>query len=156
MACDVCGLCAKFWSPQHSTFTPKWTSVLDHSPWMSQMCYHVADNWRKQPWNKTVKPEILERNSMKTWSHTQRAKCGHYEGVSKSSQTESMTKQTTINILWEATQGVMEAKLTRLTHKIARQLHLVAESCTICSPISRRPVRKLLDTPSYTQLMLTE
>jgi hypothetical protein len=41
-------------------------------------------------------------------------------------------------------------KLTRLTHKIATQLHLVAESCTICSFRSRRPVRKLLDTPSYT------
>jgi hypothetical protein len=43
----------------------------------------------------------------------------------------------------------MEAKLTRLTHKIAIQLHLVAESCTICSSHSRRPVRKLLDTHSY-------
>jgi len=29
------------------------------------------------------------------------------------------------------------------------QLHLVAESCTICNSRSRRPVRKLLDTPSY-------
>jgi hypothetical protein len=27
----------------------------------------------------------------------------------------------------------MAAKLARLTHKIAIQLHLVAESCTICS-----------------------
>jgi hypothetical protein len=42
----------------------------------------------------------------------------------------------------------MVAELTRLTHKIAIQLHLVAESCTICGPGSRRPVRKLLDTPS--------
>jgi len=25
----------------------------------------------------------------------------------------------------------------------------VAENCTICSSRSRRPVRKLLDTPSY-------
>jgi len=38
----------------------------------------------------------------------------------------------------------MGAKLTRLTHKIAIQLHLVAES----SSRSRRPVRKLLDTTS--------
>jgi hypothetical protein len=44
----------------------------------------------------------------------------------------------------------MAAKLTRLTHKIAIQLHPVAESCTICSSRSRRPVRELLDTPSYT------
>jgi hypothetical protein len=43
----------------------------------------------------------------------------------------------------------MAAKLTRLTHEIAIQLHLVAKSCTICSYRSRRPVRKLLDTPSY-------
>jgi hypothetical protein len=55
----------------------------------------------------------------------------------------------TINTCWEATQRVMAAKLTRLTHKIAIQLHLVAESCTICSSRSRSPVRKLLDTPSY-------
>jgi len=27
----------------------------------------------------------------------------------------------------------MAAKLTRLTHKIAIQLHLMAESCTACS-----------------------
>jgi len=35
-----------------------------------------------------------------------------------------------------------------LTHKIAIQLRLVVESCNICSCRSRRPVRKLLDTPS--------
>jgi len=43
----------------------------------------------------------------------------------------------------------MAAQLTRLTHKIAIQLHLMAESCTMCSPGSRRAVRKFLDTPSY-------
>jgi hypothetical protein len=43
----------------------------------------------------------------------------------------------------------MAAKLTRLTHKIVMELHLMAESCTICNSRSRRPVRKLLDTPSY-------
>jgi hypothetical protein len=53
------------------------------------------------------------------------------------------------NTRWEATQRIMAAKLIILTHKIAIQLHLVAESCTICSSRSRRPVRKLLDTPSY-------
>jgi hypothetical protein len=57
------------------------------------------------------------------------------------------------NTRWEATQRVMAAKLTRLTHKIAIQLHLVAESCTTCSFRARRPVRKLLDTPSYVQQM---
>jgi hypothetical protein len=46
------------------------------------------------------------------------------------------------------TQRVMVAKLTRLTHKIVIQLHLVAESCTICSSRSRQPIQKLLDTPS--------
>jgi len=43
----------------------------------------------------------------------------------------------------------MAAKLTRLTRKIAIQLHLVAWSCIICCSRSRRPVRKLLDAPSY-------
>jgi hypothetical protein len=54
-----------------------------------------------------------------------------------------------INTRWEVTQRVMAAKLTRLTHKIAIQLHLVADSYTISSSRSRRPVRKLLDTLSY-------
>jgi hypothetical protein len=40
----------------------------------------------------------------------------------------------------------MAAKLTRLTHKIAIQLHLAVENCIICSSRSRWPVRKLLDT----------
>jgi len=40
-------------------------------------------------------------------------------------------------------------ELTRLTHKVAIQLHLVAESDTICSSRSRRPVWKLLDTLSW-------
>jgi len=43
----------------------------------------------------------------------------------------------------------MAVKLRRLTHKIATQLHLVAESCTVFSSRSRWPVRKLLGTPSY-------
>jgi hypothetical protein len=72
-----------------------------------------------------------------------------YEGVSKSFRTESITKTTTINTRLEATKRVMMAKLTRLTHKMAIQLNIMAESCTIHSSCSRRPVRKLLDTPSY-------
>jgi hypothetical protein len=46
----------------------------------------------------------------------------------------------------------MAAKLTRLTHKIVIQLHLVTESCTICSSRSRQPVRKLLVTLPYSYL----
>jgi len=57
--------------------------------------------------------------------------------------------KTTINTRWEATQRVMAAKLTRLTHKIAIQLYIVVESFTICSSRSRRPVRELLDTFPY-------
>jgi len=56
---------------------------------------------------------------------------------------------TTVNSRREATQKVMAVKLTMLNHKIAIQLQLEAESCTICSSRSRRPVRELLDTPSY-------
>jgi len=43
----------------------------------------------------------------------------------------------------------MVAKLIILTHKISIQVQLFAESSTIGSFRSRRPVRKLLDTPSY-------
>jgi hypothetical protein len=39
----------------------------------------------------------------------------------------------------------MATKLAGLTHKIAIQLHLVVESCTICSSHSRRPVRELFE-----------
>jgi hypothetical protein len=76
---------------------------------------------------------------------TWKVSMGKYEGVSKSFRTESVIKYmlTTINTHWEATQRVMVAKLTRLTHKIVMQLHLVAESCSICSSRSRRLVRKL-------------
>jgi hypothetical protein len=101
----------------------------------------------------TMPYHCAEWNEMKTllWSDLLSV---IYEGVSKSFRIESITKQTTTatvttNTRWEATQRVMASKLTRLTHKIAIQLHLVAESCTICSSRSRRPVRKLLDTPSY-------
>jgi hypothetical protein len=61
---------------------------------------------------------------------------------------------TTINTRWEATQRAMAEKLTRLTHKIAIQLHLVAENRTTCSSRSRRLVRKLLDTPLYTPIKM--
>jgi len=43
----------------------------------------------------------------------------------------------------------MAAKRSTLTHKIAIQLHLVVQRCTICTSRSIRPVPKLLDTPSY-------
>jgi hypothetical protein len=64
--------------------------------------------------------------------------CTH-DSVSKSFRTESITKYmlTTINTRWEAIQRVVAAKLTVLTHKIAIQLHLMAESSTICSSRSR-------------------
>jgi hypothetical protein len=57
-----------------------------------------------------------------------------------------------INTHWQATQRVIAAKFNRLTHKIEIQLHLVAESCTVYRYRSRRPVRKLLDTPSYVEI----
>jgi len=41
----------------------------------------------------------------------------------------------------------MAAKLTRLTHKIALQLYLVPETCTVYSSHSRLRGRKLLDHP---------
>jgi hypothetical protein len=78
--------------------------------------------------------------------------CGYNTRVYlKSFRTESITKYTlTFGITrWDATQRVMAGKITRLTHKIAIQLHIVAESCTICNSRSRWLVRKLVDTPSY-------
>jgi hypothetical protein len=81
-----------------------------------------------------------------------------YDSVSKSSRIQSIAKYTlTFGIThWEATQRVMAAKLTRLTHKIAIQLHLVTKSSTICSSRSRRPVRNILDTPSYVLWNMTQ
>jgi hypothetical protein len=62
-----------------------------------------------------------------------------------------LTKSKTIiiNTRWKTRQSVMATELTRLTHKITIQLYLVAESCTICSSRSKRPVRELLNAPSY-------
>jgi hypothetical protein len=79
-----------------------------------------------------------------------------YESVSKSFRTESIRKYTliTISTRWEATQRVIAAKLTRLTHKILIQLHLAAQSYTICSSRSRRPVRKLRIHPRMTLLIM--
>jgi hypothetical protein len=60
-------------------------------------------------------------------------------------------------VLWKYTCIMFFSYLTRLTHKIAIQLHLVAESCTIYSSrSSRRPVRKLLDTPSYFKISVCD
>jgi hypothetical protein len=75
-----------------------------------------------------------------------------YEGVSKSFRTECITKYTLIiiNTRYEATQRVMAAKLTKMTHKIEIKLYLVSESRTTYISRSRRPVRKLLDTPVTT------
>jgi hypothetical protein len=63
-----------------------------------------------------------------------------WESISKSFRTQSITKcmLTIINTRWEAIQRVIAAKLPRLTHKMALQLHLVSESCNICSSRSRR------------------
>jgi len=43
----------------------------------------------------------------------------------------------------------MVTKLTRLSHRIAIHLHLMADSCIIYGSRSRKPVRKLLYKPSY-------
>jgi hypothetical protein len=77
--------------------------------------------------------------------------CAIYEGLSKSFRTESITKcKLTFGISRCCPfQRAMAAKFTRLAHKIAVQLQLVAESCNICSSRSRRLLRKLLDTHSY-------
>jgi hypothetical protein len=47
----------------------------------------------------------------------------------------------------------MAVKVTGLSHKIAIQLHLVAESSTVCSSRSRWSIWKLFDTVSYTVIL---
>jgi len=71
-----------------------------------------------------------------------------YPKVSGQSRKRKYTL-TTINTRWEEVKRHMVTKLTRLTHIMAIQPHLVTQNCTICSSRSRRSVRKLLDTPSY-------
>jgi len=77
-----------------------------------------------------------------------------YEGVFKVSWVNKETKQQQQQrrrrtLVEKQHKGFMATKLTRLSHKIATQLHLVAEGSTIYTSRSRRPVRKLLDRPSY-------
>jgi len=73
-----------------------------------------------------------------------------YYGVSKSFQTESITKYTLTTNKPSLRSNI---KLTRLTHNTEIQLHLVAESCIICSSRNKWPVRKLLDIPSYMYIL---
>jgi len=72
-----------------------------------------------------------------------------YEDISKCFRAESITKYTLTKQSLRSNKTVTATKLTRLTHKIAIQLHLVAQSCTICISRSVRPVLKLLNTPLY-------
>jgi hypothetical protein len=76
-----------------------------------------------------------------------------YPKVSGLSHNEINNNKHSLRSNTKGIQKVMAGKLIILTHKIAIQLHLVTESCTICSFRSRMPVRKLLDTPSYIPLL---
>jgi hypothetical protein len=128
------------------------TFTIKDSPKYNNM-WHYCGHVRERDSRHSSDPNgrvLLPRSSFACLIHN--CSC-MYESVSKSFRTESITKETKINTSWEATQKVMAAKLTRLTHKIAIQLHVVAESCTICSSRSKRPVRKLLGTPSYMLLL---
>jgi hypothetical protein len=107
---------------------------------------NIGSRWR---WMVSYTPRSLYHR-VKSPRHTLDRKLEYIRGCIQKFPDWIITKQTTtINTGWEATERVMAAKRTRLTHKIAMQLHLVAESCTICSSSSRRPVRKLSDTLSY-------
>jgi hypothetical protein len=73
------------------------------------------------------------------FSDTLNYKAFIYEGASKSFRNESITKYTlrTINTRWEATQRVMAAKHTRLTHEMAingRQIYHLQFSLQAASP----------------------
>jgi hypothetical protein len=101
-------------------------SVIFHKRYLGRIIYH-------SPWNVCISLSSL---------HIRRCIQKFPDWV--------VTKYTliTINTRWKATQRVMAAKLTRLTHKIATQLRLMAERYIICSSRFRQPVRKFLDTPS--------
>jgi len=121
--------------------------------------WNYADNWwchfRYQTFLQyTTVATMMQAHGNETsdicyWKHCHVTNM--YEGVSKSSWTELITKYILAFGIahWEVTQRIMMAKLTRLTHNIVIQLHLVAESCTICNSCSRWLVWKLLDTPLY-------
>jgi hypothetical protein len=103
------------------------------------------DFWRSSSW---IQPLALYFRCVCVLVYTHTHTHTH-ESISKSFRTESIKKYTfTFGITRsEATQRIMAAKLNRLTHKIAIQMHLVAESCTICNCRSRRPVRKIWIPP---------
>jgi hypothetical protein len=119
-----------------------WSCPLSQSFLTSWQCSALPSFRRRYDLQRLHNEELHTH----THTHTHTHEC-----VSKSFRTESITKYTltTINTRWEATERVMATKLTRLTYKITIPLHSVAESCTICSSRSGRPVRKLLNTPSY-------
>jgi len=68
-----------------------------------------------------------------------------YEGISKSFRIDNEMYAYNNKHLLRRTQRVMAAKLTKLSYKTEQQLNLVADSSTVCSCPSRRPIRKLLD-----------
>jgi len=90
-------------------------------------------------WRQYSKEDKLDNNAGLTTFLWEKLRI--YEGASKRFRTDSITLRSNAK--------VMAANLTILTHKIEIQLHLAAESSTVCSSRSRRPVRKLLDTSSY-------
>jgi len=121
------------------------------STWGSS--YHLGVKWNRKFFLALIVLGAILRHSIFLKHESQLAAllaCVHYECVSKSFRTESVTKYsfTFGTTRWVATQKVMAAKLIRLTHKITIQLDLAAQSCIICSFRSRRPVRQLLDTIS--------
>jgi hypothetical protein len=71
-----------------------------------------------------------------------------YPNVSGLSQQRNIRLQL-YTLVEKQHRGFIAVKITRLSHKIAIQLHLVLKTRTICRSRAMRPVRKLLDTPSY-------
>jgi hypothetical protein len=113
--------------------------------------------WNFAPCNFKLYFETLQRvwylRSDQRISFFQR----EYKGVSKSFRTELIKKYMLrkLSTCFEAKQRVMAANLTWLNTEIYTQMHVVAESCTVCSSSSRRPVRKLLDTPTYCEMFVS-
>jgi hypothetical protein len=118
----------------------KFSSCLSSFPvYMASLFPH-----QRLIWFQVLIPHLIFCSFWPSWAYPQFL---YYRRVYP--KVSGLSRNEVYGHLWYCSSRVMTAKLTRLTHKIAIQVHLVAESCTICSSRSRRPVRKRLDTPSY-------
>jgi hypothetical protein len=93
-------------------------ATAEDSKWGSNVWQHTM-NCVEKTWPRQIRIKYVTSSVIRRWEYFNANEC-----VSKSFRTESITKcRLNFGITrWGATQRVMAAKLTRLTHKIAIQL----------------------------------